>query len=254
MPISFPSSPVLNQIHTVGSKSWQWDGAVWVSYYNEAPDAVYGSGSDGDALLDGTNTYTSLGITYTSSVYSMTKDVYFNNLTVSSNIRLEPNGYRIFVKNFLYLNSSSVIGYVAGYSTTGSIKQGGEIDTAVSHSLGGASATRTRTLPTAAMGGFQYFTVARQAITGYSMTASGGPTFLQGGAGGVGQPGGGVVIMAARYISGPSTGTAYIKAPGVAPAGGGVIIVISSSSSLPASISTDVTGQNAGTSYYIQQV
>jgi hypothetical protein len=75
-----------------------------------------------------------------------------------------------------------------------------------------------------------------------------------GGAGGSCQYGGGVVILAARYIAGPSSGTGYIKAPASAPAGGGVILLVSSSSSLPASISTDVTGQNSGTYYYIQQV
>ena len=62
------------------------------------------------------------------------------------------------------------------------------------------------------------------------------------------------MILAARYISGPSSGTGYIKAPATAPAGGGVVIVVSSASALPASVSTDVTGQNSGTSIYIQQV
>ena len=68
------------------------------------------------------------------------------------------------------------------------------------------------------------------------------------------QPGGGVVILAARYISSPSSGTAYIKAPGTAPAGGGVILIVSSAPSLPAGISTDVTGQNPGTVNYMQLV
>jgi hypothetical protein len=104
------------------------------------------------------------------------------------------------------------------------------------------------------MGGSDYFKVPYQAITGYSITASGGPTFLRGGAGGTAQAGGGVVIVSARYISGPASGTAYIKAPATAPAGGGVILVVSSASALPASISTVVTGQNAGTVYYMQLV
>ena len=93
-----------------------------------------------------------------------------------------------------------------------------------------------------------------QAVTGYTITASGGPTFLRGGAGGASQAGGGVIIIAARYISGPASGTAYIKAPGTAPAGGGVILIVSSAATLAAGISTDVTGQNAGTVYYMSQV
>jgi hypothetical protein len=261
--ITFPASPYQYQVYTVGSKSWQWDGSYWVSYYNESPDIVYGNGYDGDKTLDGTTTLTlgdSTTIVPSSSVYSLTQDVYFNDLTISASVSIRPNGYRIFVKNILKFNNNSTIGFNTGYSTAGSIQQGGAAITSVTHSLGGAGASSppgtvyTATAPTAALGGTKYFRVAQQAVTGYSITASGGPTFLRGGAGGTSQAGGGVVIVAARYISGPSSGTGYIKAPATAPAGGGVIIVVSSASALPASISTDVTGQNSGTYIYIQQV
>jgi len=255
--ITFPASPYQYQVYTVGSKSWQWDGSYWVSYYNESPDIVYGNGYDGDATLDGTTTLTlgdSTTIVPSSSVYSLTQDVYFNDLTISASVSIQPNGYRIFVKNILKLNNNSIIGFNTGYSTAGSIQQGGAATTAVTHSLGGSATGHTATAPTAALGGTNYFRVAQQAITGYSITASGGPTFLRGGAGGTAQAGGGVVILAARYISGPSSGTGYIKAPATAPAGGGVVIVVSSASALPASISTDVTGQNSGTYIYINQV
>ncbi len=258
--ITFPASPYQYQVYTVGSKSWQWDGSYWVAYYNESADIVYGNGYDGDATLDGTTTV--LGMAPSSSVYSMTSDLYFNDLTINAGVRLAPNGYRIFVKNILKLNNNSIIGFTAGFSTAGSIQQGGSttgsVGTSVTCSLGGsAAATYTATAPTAAQGGTSYFRVAQQAVTGYSITASGAsgaPTFLRGGAGGTTQAGGGVVIVAARYISGPSSGTGYIKAPATSPGGGGVIIVVSSASALPASISTDVTGANAGTSIYIQQV
>lgn len=253
MSITFPSSPYTNQIYTVGSKSWQWDGSVWAAYYNEGVDSVYGTGADGDATLDGSTTI--LSMAPSASVYTMTKDLYFNDLTINTSVRLNPNGYRVFVKGTLkFAGTNATIGYTTGFSTSGSIMQGGAAATAVTHSLGGSATGYTATAPTSAMGGSTYFKVPRQAITGYSITASGGPTWLRGGAGGSGQAGGGVVIVAARYISGPSSGTAYIKAPGTAPAGGGVILIISSSASLPAGISTDVTGQNAGTYYYIQQV
>lgn len=251
--ITFPSSPYTNQIFTVGSKSWQWDGAVWVSYYNEGADWVYGTGSDGDATLDGSTTI--LSMAPSASVYTMTRDLYFNDLTINTSCRLQPNGYRVFVKGTLkFAGTNATIGYTSGYSTAGSIAQGGAATTAVTHSLGGSATGYTATAPTAAMGGSVYFQVPFQAINGYSITASGGPTFLRGGAGGAAQAGGGVVIIAARYISGPASGTAYIKAPATAPAGGGVILVISSSAALPAGISTDVTGQNPGTYYYMQQV
>ena len=252
--ITFPASPYQYQIFTLGPKSWQWDGAVWNAYYNEGVDSVYGTGADGDATLDGTTTV--LGMAPSASVYTMTQDLYFNDLTINTSCRLQPNGYRIFVKGMLkFMGTNSTIGYTTGYATAGSIYQGGAATTSVTHSLGGnATATYTATAPTAALGGSNYFKQPLQAITGYSMTASGGPTWLRGGAGSTGQAGGGIVILAARYISGPASGTAYIKAPATSPAGGGVIIVISSASALPANISTDVTGANAGTVNYIQQV
>jgi hypothetical protein len=251
--ITFPASPYTNQIFTVGSKSWQWDGSLWNAYYNEGVDAVYGNGVDGDATLDGTTTV--LSMAPSSSVYSMTRDLYLNDLTINASVRLAPNGYRIFVKGTLkFMGANSIIGYTTGFSTAGSIKQGGGILEAVSHSLGGAATGYLSTLPTAALGGANYFKVPSQAVTGYSITAAGGPEFLRGGAGALGQAGGGIIIIAARYISGPATGTAYIKAPGTAPAGGGVILIVSSAEALAAGITTDVTGQNAGTVHYMSQV
>lgn len=212
-----------------------------LSTYADAPDSIYGTGMDGDVTI--------------SSNTSLSRDMYYNNLIINANIQLNPNGYRIFVKNLLTLNSGSTIGFTTGSSASGSIKGGGAATTSVTHSLGGsASSTYTATAPTSALGGSDWFKVPRQAVLGYSITASGGPTFLTGGAGGTGQAGGGIVILAARYISGPNSGTAYIKAPGTSPAGGGVILVVSSAASLPGSVSTDVTGANSGTYNYMQLV
>jgi len=222
--------------------------------FSDAPDPVYGTGMDGDATLDGSTTV--LSMAPSSSVYTMTKDLYFNNLTINASVRLNPAGYRIFVKNLLtFGGNNSIIGFTTGFSTAGSIYQGGAATTAVTHSLGGSATGYTATAPTAALGGTEYFKVGAQAITGYSITASGGPTWLRGGAGGSGQAGGGVVILAARYISGPASGsTGYIQAPATAPAGGGVVIIVSSAAELPSTVTTSVTGQNAGTVHYIQLV
>lgn len=225
----------------------------------DAADPIYGTGMDGDATLDGTTTV--LSMVPVSSVYTMTRDMFFNNLTINASVQLKPNGYRIFVKGTLTLNSNSTIGFTTGSSATGSIKGGGAATTSVTHSLGGnAATTYTATVPHSTMGSADYFKVPRQAVLGYSITASGGPTFLNGGAGGT-NPGGGIVILAARYISPPTSGTAYIKAAGQSGAnnsGGGVILLVSSGTSLPASISTDVTaggaGAGAGTYNYMQLV
>lgn len=222
-----------------------------MAQFIDSADPVYGTGMDGDVVLDGSTTV--LGMAPSASVYTMTRDMFFNNLTLNTSVRLAPNGYRIFVKNVLtFTGNNATIGFTAGFSTAGSIQQGGA--GAVSHSLGGSATGNSATPPTAALGGTQYWSIPRQAILGYSITASGGPTFLRGGAGASGQTGGGVIVLAARHISGPASGTAYIQAPATSPAGGGVILLVSSAVALPTSVTTDVTGQNPGTVNYMQLV
>lgn len=104
-----------------------------LSNFIDSADPIYGTGVDGNVTLDGSSTV--LGMIPVTSVYSMTQDLYFNNLTIDQGVSLAPNGYRIFVKNLLALNNNSVIGFSTGYATSGSIAQGGAINTAVTHSL-----------------------------------------------------------------------------------------------------------------------
>ena len=225
----------------------------------DAPDPVYGSAADGSQTLDGSATV--LGMAPSSSVYTATRDLFFYNLILSDSVRLNPAGYRIFVQNVLTLGNLSVIGHTAGFSTTGSVQQGGAAGSgALQHSLGGSSQTVGVTAPTAATGGIDYYKQPFQAIKGYSITGTSTTvTPLRGGAGGTVGVGGGVVILAARYI-GLSSGTATIKAPGTAGAGGGgggVVIIISSAGVLTSGVSTDVTGGtscSAGTVIYSQVV
>jgi len=223
----------------------------------DAADPIYGTGVDGNIVLDGSTTI--LGMAPTSSKYTMTSDLYFHNLTLNANIHLQTSGYRLFVKNQLNMADGSRIGFTTGFSTAGSIAQGGGILESVTNSLGGSaqsylSIDYLATPPTAALGGAKYYTIPHQAIKGWAATASStAPAFVRGGAGGLGEPGGGVVIIAARYIT-VTSGTAVISAPATAPAGGGVVLVVSSHSALPASLSTDVTGQNPGTVNYMQLV
>jgi hypothetical protein len=251
----------------------------------DSADSVYGTGMDGNAVLfstAGSSTYsgagsdlgtnttpTSVTDTFNSTSFSVTKytmqrDYYFNNLTLNSSVRIDTNGYRLFVKNILTLNAVSYIGFNTGFSGTGSVYGGGAANTSVTHSLGGsATATYTATAPTAVTGGSNYYKQAKQAVNGYSITASGGgPTWLRGGAGSTNQAGGGVVIVAARYIvTGDPTGfVTYpsqppaFRAPGTSPAGGGVVLIITSTASLTSPITTDVTGANAGTVNIIQVI
>jgi hypothetical protein len=227
----------------VGGTSSTYSDLLTLANLVDVPDQIYGSAADGSITLDGSSTV--LSMAPSTSVYTMTRDIYCYNLTLSANVRLNPAGYRIFVQNSLTFGSGSTIGFTTGFSTAGSIQQGGATSTAVTHSLGGSSATQTATAPTAATGGTNYYYQPFQAVRGYSITGSSTtPTFLRGGAGGTSGAGGGVVIVAARFIS-VSSGTGYIKAPGTSGSGGGgggAIIVISSAAALNSGVTTDVTG------------
>jgi hypothetical protein len=232
-----------------------------LAQFLDAPDIVYGTGDDGSVTFDGSSTV--LGLAPSSSVYSLTRDIYCYNMTVNDNVSIRPNGYRIFVKNLLTLGNAAVIGWTGGWSTTGSIQQGAAATVSVTHSLGGGgggAGAGTATAPTAATGGSDYYKQPLNAIKGYSLTGgSTTPTYLRGGAGGSTGTGGGVIICAARYISSSATTTKakFIASGGSTGGGGGVVLVISSGAALPSNIDVEVFGNGGGgngTHYYIQVV
>jgi hypothetical protein len=229
-------------------------GSNGLKQFLDAPSIVYGDGSDGNVNFDGSSTVFS--IAPSSSVYQLTRDIFCYNMLVGANVRVQPNGYRIFVKNLLQLSDNSVIGWASntGWSTAGSIMQGGNAGESVTHSLGGAtgpgiSTAGTATPPASTLGGSNYYRQPLNAILGYAISASSGPVYLRGGAGGSvssGSKGGGVIICAARYISGPPSGTALFRADSdggsSSIAGNGVIITISTQSALPATVGTSLNG------------
>jgi hypothetical protein len=138
-----------------------------LSAFLDAPDPIYGTGADDNVII--------------SSNTTLSSDMFYNNLTIADNITLNPNGYRIFVKNALSMGNGSVIGFTSGSTATGSIKGGAATNTAATHSLGGSSAVQTATAPTAALGGSKYYRVPSQAVRGYAVSASSTtPTFLMG--------------------------------------------------------------------------
>ena len=233
------------------------DAAVETLENSDLANPIYGSGVDGSINLDGSSSGTT-AITGSGSSYTLTRDIFCRYLKLGKNVHLNTNGYRVFVQGTLTMDSGSRIGFTTGFSTAGSIAQGGGIDTSVTHSLGGDSATQTATAPTSGTGGTNFYKQPMQAVRGYSITAtSTTPTFLRGGAGGTAGAGGGVVIVAARYISAVGS-TCYISAPGTSGSGGGgggTVMVISSASALTSPISTDVTGGtgcSSGTVIYMQ--
>jgi hypothetical protein len=221
----------------------------------DAADPVYGTGSDGSVTIS-TNT-------------TLSSDKYYYNLEINANTNLITAGYRVFVKNILTLRNGSLIGFTTGSNANGSIAGGGANATPVINSLGGNSASQVAIVPTVSNGGTGdkttqsgYWYQPTQSSKGYVVTATQTtPLFLRGGAGGASGPGGGVVILNARYIScDANTINASISAPGTAGSGGGgggVIIITSAQAALPANVSTNVAGGTScvdGTVIYSQLV
>lgn len=203
------------------------------SSFTAVPDEIYGSGYDGNVTIS-TNT-------------TLTRDMYYNNLTIADGVHLNTAGYRVFVRNSLSFSTSSgsqsttSIGLKNGSSAVGTLSSGGL--GSVTNSLGGASQSYTVTVPSPA----EYFSSARNAVTGYMLSASQTtPLFLKGGAGNNTQYGGGVVVLCARRISGHGTVYATGYSSGSYVTGGGVIILVSQTART-SSLSLDVSGYASGT-------
>lgn len=62
-------------------------------------DSVYGDGSDGSVTFDGSTTI--LGMAPASSIYTLTRDFFFTDVTLNNNVQIKTNGYRMFVNGTL---------------------------------------------------------------------------------------------------------------------------------------------------------
>ena len=201
------------------------------------PDPIYGSGKDGNLTA--------------SSNFSLTRDMYWNNIKINNGVHIDTNGYRVFVRNNMtFLGSvsqdtSTSIGLKNGSTSSGSILGGGTAS--VSNSLGGDSSAYSANDISSIFGSASYFYNPDLAINGYILNASQQtPLGITGGAGDGTNPGGGVVIISARRISGNGTiyadgfnnGSSYIT-------GGGAIIYCSSRNK-PNTINLNVSGYEDG--------
>jgi hypothetical protein len=93
-------------------------------------DEVFGFGQDGDVTI--------------ASDTTLTRDMYYNNLTINSSCDLDTNGYRVFVKGTLtFTDATSRIGRFTNKSTAGTLKGGAPKGTAATDTLGGRSAAQT---------------------------------------------------------------------------------------------------------------
>jgi hypothetical protein len=200
-------------------------------------DAMFGDGSDGSVTI--------------STARTLTRDMYYQDLTIAAGQTLNPGGYRVFVSGTLTLNNGSSIARNGNPASAGGA---GLAPGTLGGSAGGGSGGEANSLggnggsgngqsggaaipPSAAAGGSGVFRSAIQALSGRALDA----TLVNGGAGGGGAPGfggpggGGVVVVAARTVA-LSSGAATITANGGSSdsnacpcggGGGGVVVVIS---------------------------
>lgn len=208
-------------------------GSTASSSFTAVPDEIYGSGQDGNVTI--------------SSNTTLTRDMYYKSLTIADGVHLNTNGFRVFVRNSLSFSTSvankatTSIGLKNGSSAVGTLSSGGQ--TSVTNSLGGASASHTVTAPSPA----EYFSLARNAVAGYMLSASQTtPLFLRGGAGDGTNYGGGVVVVCARNVSGYGTIYATGYSSGSYTTGGGVIVYVSQQARSSA-VDLNVSGYASGT-------
>lgn len=133
-----------------------------IAYLSDLPsgtlNGLFGDGSDGSAAFDGTST--PAGTSKSSNTYTLLRDVYYTDATVSSAVTIITNSFRIFCSGTLTTQAGSVI-HNNGAS-------GGNGATGLSGGAGGTAGT----------------TIA-------SGTLPGGTAGVIGGAGGVGTNGSG---------------------------------------------------------------
>jgi hypothetical protein len=109
----------------------------------------FGDGQDGTALLNGSTTV--LGMIPVANVYTMTRDLFFEDLTIDVGVTLKPDGFRVFVKNTLTNNGlihrsgTSASGVTAGTGPSGTSRVLGGGFAGGNGGNGGAGADGTAT-------------------------------------------------------------------------------------------------------------
>lgn len=233
--------------------------------------ALHGTGQDGVVTISVNTT--------------LTRDMYYESLTVNSGIRLTADGYRVFVRGLLTLNgtishngvaATNVLGGgLGGGSPTTTNGGNGTSESSIGNYHGGAggaggtgpggSAGSGGTLAIwgEISGGSRTLAGMPQALTGRIITGSnivgggaGGGAGAGSGtqAGGPGGAGGGVCMVVAARLAGTGTieakgqagsNTANNNSGGGGGGGGGVVVLVSTTLTNPYTL--DVSGGTGGT-------
>ena len=209
-------------------------------------DSIYGTGSDGTVIIN-SNT-------------SISRDMYYNSLTINANVVLNTNGFRVFVKNNLILNGTIGVGS-SNSANTATISGRTPKATSTSFSIGG-SAAGTTYQASQLQSGIVY--LLENAAAGFYIDTNGVVRTFTGGAGGEdgvsgtvtpagsGQPGGSGDLN--RNVGVPG-GTGYAGSPGtnvpaasagIGAQGGPVVIVVAKNISGTGSIISQGANAVAG--------
>jgi hypothetical protein len=184
-------------------------------------DSVYGGGQDGTVVI--------------ASNTSLTRDMYYNNLTINSGSHLNTNGFKVFVKNTLTLNGN--IGVTSSQAVSAGTLAGrlasGSGNTSVS--IGGNSGGNTfiaSQISASDSSNLEFL------ISGIAFNSSGLITSIKGGAagatgasgtitpGGAGSPG---TLLRNALVPGGSGGPGTAppaSAGGAGGAGGAVVLIV----------------------------
>lgn len=88
----------------------------------------YGTGIDGNLVFDGVanvGSFAGLNMAPVANVYTLTRDIFANNITVSTGVRINPDGWRIFCLNTLTLTGTGQIAAAIGNGGNGTAGAGG---------------------------------------------------------------------------------------------------------------------------------
>lgn len=199
----------------------------------------FGSGSDGSAVLDGTNTFTFL--TKSGSTYTASRECFFTNLTVNVGSTLQPDGWPIWVNGTLLNNgviesdgnaggaavgSSNGAAGTARWSSVARILPAGAVGGAGGSNAGGSSGSAPRAFSTTA-------------AAGAGVPGAGNP----GGTGTSGGTGHGAGSGASGSVSGGISS-------GIAGAAGGVVTAFTATGGDPNAIPLAVAGRNYANTQY----
>lgn len=146
------------------------------------PDIVvfseFGSGADGSLTYDGSTTI--LGMAPSSSIYTLTRDIYGTTITVNNGVTIETAGYRIFASTSLINNGTIKRTPNNGGNASGTT--GGTAGTALSNgTIYGGLAGKTGANGASSSGGP---TNGVSGVSGDNQTESIGVNGVAGGAGG----------------------------------------------------------------------